>query len=137
MIMDANGRVGDSWRKRWDSLRLFTPARYDGLPGLPNPAPAWSFPTKDETADFLEAYAARFALAVRTGTGVDRLCREGDRYVLASGDHRFEADNVVVASGPFQAPRLPAVALELDRAITQLHSSAYRNPSQLREGGVR
>ena len=79
VILDANQRIGDSWRERWDSLRLFTPAGYDGLAGWPFPAPAWSFPTKDQVADYLEAYAARFKLPVRTGVRVDRLAREADR----------------------------------------------------------
>src|ERR671936_178723 len=79
VILDANERIGDSWRKRWDSLRLFTPARYDGLAGMPFPAPADTFPTKDEMADYLEAYAARFELPVRNGVRVDRLSRQGDR----------------------------------------------------------
>lgn len=136
VILDANQRVGDAWRKRWDSLRLFTPARYDGLPGWPFPAAAWSFPTKDELGDYLEAYAERFDLPVRTGVRVDGLSREGDRYVVAAGDHRFEADHVVVASGAYQRPRVPAFASGLDPGIVQLHSSQYRNPSQLREGGV-
>jgi putative flavoprotein involved in K+ transport len=85
VILDASQRIGDTWRKRWDSLRLFTPARYDGLPGSSFPAPAWSFPTKDAMADYLEAYAARFDLPVRTGVRVDRLSRDGDRYVVAAG----------------------------------------------------
>jgi putative flavoprotein involved in K+ transport len=136
VILDANQRIGDAWRKRWDSLRLFTPARYDGLPGWPFPAPAWSFPTKDEVADYLEAYAARFDLPVRTGVRVDRLSREADRYVVAAGKNRYEADHVVVASSPYQRPRIPVFARELDPGIVQLHSSEYRDPSQLREGGV-
>jgi putative flavoprotein involved in K+ transport len=136
VILDANQRIGDAWRTRWDSLRLFTPAGYDGLPGWPFPAPAWSFPTKDEVADYLEAYAARFELPVRTGVRVDGLSREGDRYVAAAGKHRFEADHVVVASGAYHRPRVPAFAAELDPGIVQLHSSEYRDPSQLQEGGV-
>ena len=136
VILDANERIGDSWRKRWTSLRLFTPARYDGLPGWPFPAPAWSFPTKDEVADYLEAYAARFDLPVQTGVRVDGLSKEAERYVVAAGERRFEADNVVVASGAYQSPRIPAFAPELDPGIVQLHSSEYRNPSQLQEGGV-
>lgn len=136
VILDANERIGDSWRKRWDSLRLFTPARLNGLPGWPFPAPAWSFPTKDKMADYLEAYAARFDLPVRTGVRVDRLFRERGRFVVMSGDCRFEADNVVVASGAYQRPRVPAFAPELDPGIIQLHSSEYRDPSQLQEGGV-
>ena len=102
VILDANERIGDSWRKRWDSLRLFTPARYDGLVGWRFPAPAVSFPTKDEMADYLESYAARFDLPVRTGLKVDRLSRVGDRFVVASGNRRFEAERVVVATGSNQ-----------------------------------
>jgi putative flavoprotein involved in K+ transport len=135
-ILDANQRIGDSWRRRWDSLRVFTPARYDALPGWPFPAPPRSFPTKEEVADYLEAYAGRFDLPVRTGVRVDRLTKEGDRFVVTAGDRRFEADNVVVASGVYQTPRLPAFASELDPSIVQMHSTEYRNPSQLRKGGV-
>jgi putative flavoprotein involved in K+ transport len=136
VILEANDRIGDSWRKRWDSLRLFTPARYNSLPGMPFPASSLHYPTKDETADYLEAYAAKFGLPVRTGVTVDRLSTEEDRFVVAAGDLRLEADNVVVASGAYHTPRVPAFAHELDPAIVQLHSSQYRNPSQLREGGV-
>ena len=136
VILDANQRIGDSWRKRWDSLRLFTPARYDGLPGMPFPESPHSFPTKEEVADYLEAYAARFDLPVRTGVRVDRLRKEGDRFVVAAGDRRFEAEQVVVATGAYQTPRIPAFASELDPTIVQMHSTKYRNPSQLREGGV-
>src|SRR5919109_2819864 len=109
-ILDASERIGDSWRKRWDSLRVFTQARYDGLPGWPFPAPARSFPTKDEVADYLEAYAARFGLPVRSGVRVDGLTKEGNRYVVTAGDRRFEADNVVVATGVYQTPRIPSFA---------------------------
>jgi putative flavoprotein involved in K+ transport len=136
VILDANERVGDSWRKRWDSLRLFTPARYDGLAGMPFPAPAHVFPTKDEMADYLEAYTTRFALPVRTGVRVDRLAKHGDRFMVTAGDLRFEAENVVVAMAHWQQPRIPTFAQELDPSIVQLHSSAYQNPSQLRDGDV-
>jgi putative flavoprotein involved in K+ transport len=136
VILDAAGRVGDTWRARWDTLRLFTPARYSGLPGWPFPAPAWHYPDKDEVADYLEAYAARFELPVRSGVAVDGLTRSGERFLVRAGERRFEADNVVVAAGAFQHPRVPAFAGELDPAILQLHSSRYRRPSQLREGGV-
>ncbi|HSK84870.1 MAG TPA: NAD(P)-binding domain-containing protein [Rubrobacter sp.] len=136
VILDANGRIGDAWRKRWDSLRLFTPARYDGLQGWRFPAPAWSFPTKDEMADYLEAYAARFELPVRTGIEVDGLSREGDRFIITSGNRRFEAKHVVVATGAYQVPKIPGFAGELLSSIMQLHSSQYRRPSQLQEGAV-
>jgi putative flavoprotein involved in K+ transport len=136
VILDANERSGDAWRKRWDSLRLFTPARYDGLAGWRFPAPAVSFPTKDEMADYLEAYAARFELPVRTGVEVDGLSREGDRFIITSGDRRFEAKHVVVATGANQVPKIPAFADELHSTIMQLHSSQYYRPSQLQEGVV-
>jgi putative flavoprotein involved in K+ transport len=135
-ILDAEGRVGDAWRKRWDSLRLFTPARYAGLPGGRFPGKGSHYPTKDEMADHLEAYAERFALPVLNGTYVDRLWKEGDRFMVSAGGRRFEADNVVVATGANRLPRTPAFADELDPSIVQLHSSAYRRPSQLQPGGV-
>jgi putative flavoprotein involved in K+ transport len=136
VILDAEQRVGDVWRKRWDSLRLFSPARFDGLEGMPFPAPAHSFPTKDQMADYLEAYAARFQLPVRSGVRVDRLTRRGDKYLLAAGDARYEADQVVVAMASYQTPWVPPFADALDPEIVQIHSKHYRNPSQLREGGV-
>jgi putative flavoprotein involved in K+ transport len=136
VILDASQRTGDAWRQRWNSLHLFTPARYDGLPGMPFPAPAFSYPTKDQVADYLEAYATQFGLPVRTGVRVDRLSRDGDRYVVAAGDRRLLADHVVVASGAYQKPRVPAFAGELDPGILQLDPIRYRNPSQLPTGAV-
>ena len=136
IVLESNARVGDSWRHRWDSLRLFTPARYDGLVGMPFPAPRHSFPTKDEMADYLAQYAARFELPVRTGVRVDRVTKEGSKFLVSAGEERFVADNVVVAMASYQTPKVPAFASELAPGILQLHSSQYRNPSQLRAGGV-
>ena len=136
VVLEANDRIGDAWRGRWDSLRVFTPARFCGLPGWRFPAPAYSFPTKDEIGDYHEAYAAKFELPVETGVRIDRLSRQGDRYVLTSGRRRIEAERVIVAAGSHQIPEKPAFAAELDPGIVQLHSSEYRNPSQLREGGM-
>ncbi|MGH3658737.1 MAG: flavin-containing monooxygenase, partial [Micromonosporaceae bacterium] len=137
-ILDAGQRTGDSWRRHWDSLRLYSPARYDGLPGMPFPAPPWSYPTKDEMADYLAAYASRFGLPVRTGVRVNSVRRTGARYLVeCGGGDTIEADNVVVTTGTFgPTPRLPEFATDLDPGIVQLHSSEYRNPSQLRPGGV-
>ncbi len=135
-ILDAGERIGDSWRKRWDSLRLFTPARYNGLAGMPFPAPDHYFPTKDEMGDFLEGYAAHFKLPVRTGIRVDSLTRQAEGFLVAAGNQRFEAKQVVVAMANYQSPRVPAFASELDAGIVQFHSSAYQNLSQLQEGGV-
>jgi putative flavoprotein involved in K+ transport len=136
VILEAHERVGDVWRRRFDSLRLYSPARYDGLPGWGMPLDGWTYPTKDQLADYLEAYAAHFALPVVTGARVDSLRTDGDGYVVRCGAQRFSADNVVVASGTFQEPVVPGFADELDPAITQMHSSAYRNPGDLREGPV-
>jgi len=136
VILDANDRIGASWRKRWDQLRLFTPARYSSLPGMPFPALAGAFLTKDEVADYLEAYAARFHLPVQLGIVVDTLTREADRYLLTTGDRRLAADNVVVATGAFQHPKVPAFAGLLDPTIAQVHSNEYHNPTHLQEGNV-
>lgn len=136
VILDAAQRIGDAWRNRWDSLRLFTPARYDGLPGMPFPAAAHAFPTKDEMADYLEAYAARFNLPVRSGMRVTRLTRRDGRFLVAAGDRQFEADNVVVAMANYQRPVVPGFAAELDPRIVQLHSLDYRGPAQLAAGEV-
>ena len=136
IILDENERIGDAWRKRWDSLRLFTPGRYNGLPGMPFPGSAWAYPTKDETADYLEAYAREFELPVRIGVKVDRLSKVGDRFKVSCGEHTQFAENVVVATGASNNPRVPSFARELDKSIVQLHSKEYRKPSQIQEGGV-
>ena len=135
VILDDRARVGDVWRSRWDSLRLFTPARFDGLDGLRFPAPPFSFPTKDEMADYLETYARTFALPIRSGVRVDRVSRAADGgFLVVAGDHRFHAENVVVAMARYQRPRVPAFAGRLASRIVQLHSLQYRNPSQLAPG---
>lgn len=136
MILDAGSRVGDAWRNRWDSLRLFTPAGLSNLPGMPFPAANDYFPTKDEMADYLEAYAARFDLPVQLDTRVESLTRSGNRYVLGAGAQRITANNVIVAIGPYQHPNVPPFADELAASITHLHSSEYRNPDQLPTGDV-
>jgi putative flavoprotein involved in K+ transport len=136
VILDENDRIGDAWRKRWDSLRLFTPGRYNGLPGMPFPGSPWTYPTKDETADYLEAYARAFELPVRTGVKVARLAKTGDRFEVRGGQHTLVAENVVVATGAFNNPRVPSFARELDKSIVQLHSKEYRNPSQIQKGAV-
>jgi putative flavoprotein involved in K+ transport len=136
VILDAEARVGDAWRKRWDSLRLFTPARFDSLPGMRFPAHGGSFVTKDQMADYLEAYALRFDLPVRTGTRVDRLARRGARFVISAAEHTIEADNVIVAMANLQKPRVPSLASQLDPRIVQMHSSQYKNSDQLAQGPV-
>jgi putative flavoprotein involved in K+ transport len=135
VILEANQRVGDSWRKRWDSLRLFTPARYDSLVGMPFPARPTAFPTKDEMAEYLERYVERFRLPVRTGVAVDGLSRVGDRYVVTAGGRRFEADHVVVAMANYQTPRVPSFAAE--RCWSSAPAiRARRSPSRWRGRGT-
>lgn len=135
VILDANQRVGDSWRNRWDSLRLFTPSRY-ALPGLRLPSSAGNFPSKDDLADYLARYAQRFDLPLRNGIKVERLGREDGRFIVEAGVHCYESDNIVVAMANYQEPHTPTFASDLDRGILQIHSHAYRSPSQLQPGPV-
>lgn len=128
VIVDDGARVGDAWRRRWGSLRLFTPARIDGLPGMPFPAPPGSTVTKDQAADYMESYAKRFGLAVRLYVRVRSLKHDGGSFVTDTG---ITADNVIVATGSYGAPHIPTFASQLDPAITQIHSTQYREPSQL------
>ena len=134
--LDANQRVGDAWRNRWDSLRLFTPARYSGLPGLPFPAGGSAFPTKGQMAGYLEHYARRFQLPVKNNVRVERLSKKDGRFLVAANNYEVEADNVVVAMGNYQQPKWPAFAKDLDYSIVQLHAHDYRNPAQLQDGPV-
>lgn len=136
-ILDADARIGDHWRDRWDTLRLYSPARYDSLPGMRFPAPSSHWPTGREMADYLEAYAGRFDLPVRSGTSVDRVEPDGDGFVVATADGgRLAARQVIIATGPFRQPHVPAFAAALDPSIRQMHSHEYRNPAQLRAGPV-
>lgn len=137
LVLDGADRVGNQWRQQWDTLRLYSPARYDALPGMDFPGDPWALPTKDEVADYLEAYARRFDLPVRLGVRVRRVSASGDGYLVETDRGAVRCRNVVVATGTFgRAPRVPELAAQLDPAILQLHSSAYRRPGQLREGPV-
>jgi putative flavoprotein involved in K+ transport len=138
LIVDANARVGDNWRQQWDTLRLYTPAKYDGLPGLPFPAASWYCPQKDEVGNYLERYALHFDLPVRTSTRVERLeARPEGGYVAVLNGELLSCDNVVVATGTFgRTPNVPGFAADLDSSIQQLHSSRYRRPAQLQAGPV-
>lgn len=135
-ILDAEKRIGDVWRRRWDSLRLFTPARFDSLDGWPFPAHADHFPTRDEMADYLEAYARRFELPVSSGERVESLSRSDGRYTIVTGHRRYTADQVVVAMSSYQKPRVPDVATQLRPGIVQVHAGHYKSPQQLSEGDV-
>lgn len=136
VVLDAHPRVGDAWRNRWDSLRLFTPRRDCELPGLRFSAQRSLAPTKDEMADYLEAYAAHHNVPVRNGVRATRLTRSGDLFLITTTIGDLTAANVIIATGSYCEPKVPAFADDLDPHIVQLHSAAYRNPSQLRAGGV-
>jgi putative flavoprotein involved in K+ transport len=139
VVLDRNQRIGDGWRQQWDSLRLYSPAKYDGLPGMPFPGKRSAFPGKDELADYLESYAQRFDIPVRLGVRVSRLSAKdsGDGFVVDTSTGRLSCDNVVVATGTFgRTPSVPDFARDLDPSILQLHSSEYRRPGQLRDGPV-
>ena len=98
VILDGGERVGDSWRNRWDSLRLFTRARFAGLPGMPFPGPPRHYPSKDDMADYLEAYAQHFRLPVELGRRVEHMVRLSSRYLVDAGDKGYEARHVVLAT---------------------------------------
>jgi len=136
VILDGGARVGDAWRQRWDSLKLFTPRKFSSLDGWAFPGDRNRFPTKDEMGDYLEAYARHFDLPIRLNTRVERVSRQGQGFVVVAGGLRFEADNVVVAMANHQRPAVPAFAADLDPSIRQIHSLDYRNPSQLQDGPV-
>jgi putative flavoprotein involved in K+ transport len=136
-IVDSGAQIGRAWRSRWDSLQLFTSGRYDNLPGLPFPGARDSYPGKDQVADYLHAYAARFDLPVRLDTTVTSLTRGADgTYLAKAGTEAVETRQVVVATGPFQVPFTPPVAADLAPDVHQLHSADYRRPDQLPPGRV-
>ena len=136
VVLDAAPEIGHTWRSRWDSLTLFTPAQYDALPGMPFPGPPDTYPTKDPVADYLQAYAEAFNLPVRLNARVTHLGKTAEGFELRTQDEIFRARQVVVATGPFQVPFVPPAAQRLDGSVTQLHSAGYRNPQALPPGPV-
>lgn len=136
LLLDAADAPASAWRARWDSLRLFTPARHCALPGLPFPGDPDRYPTRDEVVDYLTGYARRFELPISLGSRVTAV-RASDRgYRVEVGERVLTSDQVVVATGPFQTPRIPSFAAALAPEVAQLHSSAYRCPEQLLDGPV-
>ncbi|MGY4768227.1 flavin-containing monooxygenase [Kribbella sp. CWNU-51] len=131
LILDAGPEIGHAWRSRWDSLQLFTPAQFDNLPGMPFPAAKDTYPGKDDVADFLQAYAARFQLPVKLNTTVESLTRSDGGYVVTTGRDTWKARQVVVATGPFHTPLIPPIANDLGADVIQIHSVEYRRPHNL------
>jgi putative flavoprotein involved in K+ transport len=136
VVLEAGSELGHTWRDRWDSLKLFTPAQYDGLPGMPFPAPADTYPTKDPVADYLQTYVTAFHLPVRLNARVTSLTRTDEGFEVRTGDKTFYARQVGVATGPFQVPFIPPAAQGLDPSVTQVHSADYRNFKALPGGPV-
>jgi len=136
LIVDGADSIAAAWRSRWDSLVLFTPRRYDSLPGLAFPGDPDGYPTRDEVIAYLEQYAAAFELPVELESAVQSVAADGGRFVVALEDRQIEADQVVVATGPFQVPRVPALGDELAPDLFQTHSTGYRRPSDVPEGTV-
>jgi putative flavoprotein involved in K+ transport len=136
VILDGADSIGAAWRERWDSLILFTPRRYDGLPGLAFPGDPDGYPTRDEVIAYLERYAASFELPVELGSAVRRLTDDDGGFVAHLDDRRLEADQVVVATGPFQVPHVPSVAGGLAPEVFQTHSGGYRRPDDIPAGSV-
>jgi putative flavoprotein involved in K+ transport len=140
VILEASRRVGDVWRERYDSLLLYSPAKYNALPELPFPMARGAFPSGRQMADYLEAYVDHHGLPVETGVRVDRLRASNEAgeggYEIWAGDRRYEANQVIVATGAFQRPHIPDFAGRLDPGIRQLHSADYRGPHQLGDGPV-
>jgi putative flavoprotein involved in K+ transport len=136
LVLDAGPGFGHSWRSRWDSLMLFTPAKFNVLPGMPFPAADFHFPSKDEAGAYLEAYAQHINPPVRFNSRVDSLARDGEGFVVDSGGRHYTTSRVVVATGAYQEPRVPDFAGQLDRKITQLHSNSYKNFHQLPQGPI-
>jgi putative flavoprotein involved in K+ transport len=136
VVLEAAAELGQTWRSRWDSLKLFTPAQDDALPGMAFPAPADTYPTKDPVADYLQAYAEAFDLPVRLNARVTDLRRVGGDFEVRTSDASYRARQVVVATGPFQVPFVPPQARGFDPSVTQVHSADYRNPQALPDGPV-
>ncbi len=136
VILDAQKRIGDAWRNRWDSLLLFTPSGFFEMPGMDFPAPGDQFVSKDEVADFIEAYAENFDLPVRSETRVTRLSKDGDIFTAETSGETFRARNVIVAMANYQVPKVPAFAESLSPEILQLHSHDYKSPRSLQDGAA-
>ena len=135
-ILDAADSIGSAWRTRWDSLVLFTPRRYDSLPGLPFPGDPNGCPRREEVISYLERYASTFELPVQLNAQVQSLRPAAGGFVLDLGTRTVEADKVVVATGPFQSPNVPAFAADLAADVLQMHSTGYRRPSDVPGGTV-
>jgi putative flavoprotein involved in K+ transport len=136
VVFERGDSIVPAWRERWDSLTLFTPRRYSALPGHPFPGDPDGYPTRDEVISYLERYAETFELPIELNSEVRKLSREADRFVLKIEDRTITADQVVVATGPFQTPFVPKLSEKLEPELWQAHSTRYRQPSDVPQGTV-
>ncbi|MCC9166247.1 flavin-containing monooxygenase [Pontibacter harenae] len=134
VILDAGEKIGASWQNRYDSLKLFTLAPFNGLAGLPFPGKRDYFPSKDEVAQYLQQYAKRFELPVVLQQKVTEVRKQGSQYVVKTADETYTAAQVIVCTGAFHVPFIPAFKKQINPNIKQLHSADYRRPSQLLPG---
>jgi putative flavoprotein involved in K+ transport len=135
-ILEAAEEPAAAWRERWDSLKLFTPARYDALPGLPFPGEPDRYPTRDEVAAYLADYARDFDLPVELNSRINAIRRSDHAYVVELDDRSYQTEQVIIATGPFQVPFVPPIAEQLGEGVVQMHSTAYRSPEAVPEGRV-
>ena len=131
VILERGDSVASAWRERWQSLTLFTPRRYSALPGLPFPGDPDGYPTRDDVIEYLERYAETFELPTEFNSNVGRLSGKDGRLVLEVNGRTITADQVVVATGPFQTPFIPKLADDLDPDVWQAHSTGYQRPSDV------
>jgi putative flavoprotein involved in K+ transport len=136
VILEAADKVGAAWRDRWDSLALFTPRRYDALPGVGFPGDPDGYPTRDEVISYLTAYAETYQLPVIFDSAVQSLSKVDGGFQLDCGGRTVVADQVVVATGPFQLPFTPDLAGQLPSEVVQMHSTGYRHPRDVPAGTV-
>jgi putative flavoprotein involved in K+ transport len=134
VILDAAESVAAAWRTRWESLLLFTARRYDSLPGRPFPGDPDGHPTRDEVIAYLEQYAAEFDLPIELNSPVRSLARLDGRFLLSLDEKRLEANQVIVATGPFQVPAIPALSSGLAPDVFQTHSTGYMRPTDVPGG---
>lgn len=131
LVLEAHARIGDNWRTRWDSLHLFSPARYNSLPDLPFPGTKWSLPSKDQAADYLEGYARHFDLPVRVNSKVGSVQARDQGFVLKTSQGELHTRRLVLATGAYGTPRIPNLSSPIPDSLVQIHSTQYRNPAQL------
>lgn len=134
LLVDKEASIGASWRNRWDSLTLFTPSEFNNLPGLAFPGPKGHYPSKDEVAEYFQDYVAEYDFPVQFNTLIDKITPQNDHFLLKSPQGDFKAKNVIIATGPFHIPYIPAFSEKIDPEIFQVHSNYYKNPDQLQPG---